>query len=289
MEHSDNHFETSFEKNKKLQQNKILLIHQKREIETQLKDINKIYNTNLELINWIEKMKISTIDKLGNIITLNRNNIYNFDSNQGYLEARKRSLSLELNKITNQIKKIDKQISDNNTLFDIKSIADQMDKTIQNMNVDYYQIKSIISQLTKKRSELKGKIDEVFANNNIFLEEIFDDIKNYAAIFGIENRIPNNINFVLTHKLKNFSGKVLNQLTFSFKLAYIKQIRKKYNLVLPIIIDSLRNGELTDLAASKMLDVLQKDFNEHQIIIASVHKYDICKNCITINEYLMEP
>ncbi len=288
LEHNDTLFETSADKNKKLQKNRTLLIHQKREVEKNIKDVEKISKTNSEIIYWIEKMKISVVDDNGNIITLNRKNILNYDANKEYLDAKRRSLSLELTKINNQINKIEKELADNNTLLDIKSIADEMDQTIQNMNIDYYKINSIVNDLSKKRSDLKKKLDDIFANSNNFLEEIFEDVKKYTSIFGIADRIPNDVKFILTRQLKGFSGKVLNQLTFSFKLAYIKQIKKKYNVILPIIIDSLKSGELTDLAANNMLDVLQKDFSEHQIIIASVYKYDVCKNFITIKNYLME-
>lgn len=289
LEHNDTYYETSSEKERKLQKNKILLLHQKKELENNIKDTEKIIKTNSDLIYWIEKMKISVKDSQGKILLLNRHNILNYDANKEYLEAKKRNLSLELTKTNNQINKIDKEISDNNTLFDIKSIADEMEQTIKNMNVDYYKINSIVNNLSKKRSELKNKLDDIFTNNNKFLEEIFADVKKYSKIFGIDTRIPNDIKFILTRQLKGFSGKVLNQLTFSFKLAYINQIQKKYNIKLPIIIDSLKSGELTDLAASKMLDVLENDFSDHQIIIASVYKYKICNNYIEIKEYLMEP
>ena len=94
------------------------------------------------------------------------------------------------------------------------------------MNIDYYKINSIINNLSKKRYELKNKLDDVFANSNKFLEEIFYDVKKYSKIFSIDTRIPNDIKFILTRQLKGFRGKVFNQLTFSFKLAYINQIKK---------------------------------------------------------------
>lgn len=288
LEHNDTSFETSADKNKKLQKNKMLLIHQRHEVEKNIKDVDKINKTNSEIINWIEKMKICVKDDNGNVITINRKNILNYDTNKEYLDVKKRSLSLELTKINNQINRIEKELADNNMLLDIKSIADEMDQTIRSMNIDYYKINSIVNDLTKKRTDLKKKLDDIFANSNNFIEEIFEDVKKYTSIFGISDRIPNDVKFILTRQLKGFSGKVLNQLTFSFKLAYIRQIKNKYNIALPIIIDSLKSGELTDLAADNMLDVLQNDFSDHQIIIASVYKYDICKHFITIKEYLME-
>ncbi len=288
LEHNDNFVQTTTEELKKLQKDKTLLLYQKNDIEKNIKDIEKIIETNSGFINWIEKMQLSIKIENGNPIKITRNNILNYEDNQTYLIARKRSLSLELTKVNNQILRIEKKLEDHNTLFDIRSIADEMDETIRNMNIDYHKINSIVNELAKKKKDLKKQLDEIFASNNHFLEDIFNDVKKYSKIFGIDNRIPNDIKFILTRKLKGFSGKVLNQLTFSFKLAYINQIKKKYNLNLPIIIDSLKNGELTDLATDDMLKVLQEDFSKHQIIIASVYKYDICKNLIIIKNYLLE-
>ncbi len=288
LEHNDNFVQTTTEELKKLQKDKTLLLYQKNDIEKSIKDVEKIIETNSGFINWIEKMQLSIKTENGNPIKITRNNILNYEDNQTYLVARKRSLSLELTKVNNQILRIEKKLEDHNTLFDIRSIADEMDETIRNMNIDYHKINSIVNELAKKKKDLKKQLDEIFASNNHFLEDIFNDVKKYSKIFGIDNRIPNDIKFILTRKLKGFSGKVLNQLTFSFKLAYINQIKKKYNLNLPIIIDSLKNGELTDLATDDMLKVLQEDFSKHQIIIASVYKYDICKNLIIIKNYLLE-
>ena len=47
LEHNDALFETSADKNKKLQKNRTLLIHQKREVEKNIKDVEKISKTNL--------------------------------------------------------------------------------------------------------------------------------------------------------------------------------------------------------------------------------------------------
>lgn len=288
LEHDDKNILSPLEENQELVKTKTSLTLQRIDIEKEMKELDKVINKNISLITSIENMKLSVKDSCGNIILINKDNIENYNDNQTYLEARKKSLGLELTKINNQINKVEKELMDRNVLFNVKSVADEMDNTIRNMNIDYYKINSILESLTKRRSNLQNILDDVFANNNSYLEEIYNDVIKYATILGISERIPKDIKFILTRKLKGFSGKVLNQLTFSFKLAYINQINKKYGLRLPIIIDSLRNGELTDLAATKMLDILKDDFSEHQIIIASVYPYNICKNIITLENNLME-
>ena len=53
-----------------------------------------------------------------------------------------------------------------------------------------------------------------------------------------------------------------------------KKYIPKYGLILPLIIDSPRTNELTDEASTAMLKILERDFSDHQIIIASVYEFE---------------
>lgn len=94
--------------------------------------------------------------------------------------------------------------------------------------------------------------------------------------------------FVLTNKLKGLSGRVLAQMSYVFKLSYIKAIEEKYGLVLPIIIDSPRTNELSEESTNNMLKILQRDFSHHQIIMASIYDNDVIKfNIINLENGLL--
>jgi hypothetical protein len=43
---------------------------------------------------------------------------------------------------------------------------------------------------------------------------------------------------------------------------------------LPLVIDSLRTSELTEKNAKGILNVINEELPDHQLIIASVYKYD---------------
>ena len=77
-------------------------------------------------------------------------------------------------------------------------------------------------------------------------------------------------------------------MAFVFKLAYIKSIDSKYGIKLPIIIDSPRTNELSEVSTDDMMKILKRDFSEHQIILASIYKIDILNpNIINLNNGLM--
>ena len=74
---------------------------------------------------------------------------------------------------------------------------------------------------------------------------------------------------------------------FSFKLAYIKLIKEEYGIVLPIVLDSPSGREVKHTAVESMLKIIQRDFLDHQLIVASIHDYDLKeKKIIELKERL---
>lgn len=90
---------------------------------------------------------------------------------------------------------------------------------------------------------------------------------------GIYDYIKDIENVTLTDNLKGFSGEIKTQLAFIFRLVYIRQIKEIFNLNLPIIIDSPRHSELKREHAEDMLKILNREFGQNQIIVASIFKY----------------
>lgn len=79
------------------------------------------------------------------------------------------------------------------------------------------------------------------------------------------------------------------QWIFAFRLAYINTIEKGLNIKLPIILDSPSGKEVDQSNIKLMMDILKRDFSNHQIIIASIFKYDFEKiNYINIRDRLIE-
>ena len=54
-----------------------------------------------------------------------------------------------------------------------------------------------------------------------------------------------------------------------------KEIEKKLGIFLPIVIDSPTGKEVTKENVQKMLAILERDFKMNQVIIASIHLYNV--------------
>ena len=85
------------------------------------------------------------------------------------------------------------------------------------------------------------------------------------------------------------SGAILHKLVFAFKLAYIRVITDKIGVSLPIILDSPSGREVKQSTVELMLNVLQRDFSDHQVIIASIVNFDFKnKNVIEFKERMFD-
>ena len=93
---------------------------------------------------------------------------------------------------------------------------------------------------------------------------------------------------------KNYLFKCFNNLSlrvaiFAFKLGYISAIKKKLNIKLPILLDSPTGKEVDQENIKLMMNILKRDFSDHQIIIASIFEYDFNNvNTIEIKNRLIE-
>jgi hypothetical protein len=63
-------------------------------------------------------------------------------------------------------------------------------------------------------------------------------------------------------------------MVFVYKLAYIKLLSEKIGYPVPIFCDSPSGREVMVETISDMLNILKRDFTEHQIFISSIYKYD---------------
>ena len=119
---------------------------------------------------------------------------------------------------------------------------------------------------------------------------MYNYIVGYCRDFSIPMEyLSENNNFIFTDNLTVLSGAIFHKIVFAFKLSYVRLIKEKTGLVLPIILDSPSGREVEANAIKEMLDVLQRDFSMHQIIIASIHDFKLRnRTVIEFKERLFE-
>lgn len=212
---------------------------------------------------------------------LTSDNLVDFDSYQTILKTRINTLKLDEQKIKQDLSKITFEINTKNTLFSVESIVEGLEKTIESWGIDVSSVDNVITQLNNKRNKINSEIKQKLSFNNNMLLGFYNIVYKYAQELGIADYIKEKSpKFILTNKLKGFSGRVLVQMSFIFKLSYIKTVYDKYGLLLPIIIDSPRTSELSEKSTNDMLNILKRDYSSHQIIIASIYENSILSDRI---------
>ena len=260
----------------------------KRNLSKKIASLTKSISENKNFAELICDFGVMILHK-GEEIEITKDNLIHYNNNQELLELKRKNLRIELEEINVELKKIEKEITEKNTLFSLDTILDDLENQIADMKIDLKSVDKIITQLNNKRTKINKKIKDELSFNNQQLLEFYETINKYAIELGIKQYIKNDTpSFVLTNKLKGFSGRVLAQMAYIFKLAYIKSIDDKYGIKLPIIIDSPRTNELSETSTEDMLNILKRDFSNHQIILASIYTTDSLKyKIIDLNNGLM--
>mgnify|MGYP003296893280 FL=1 len=103
---------------------------------------------------------------------------------------------------------------------------------------------------------------------------MYKNIEKYAKELSLEKYINLRTDFIFTHNLKELSGAILHKIVFAFKLGFIIEVEKYLGYKLPIVLDSPSGREVDKSNVEKMFEILNRDFSDHQVIVASIHDYD---------------
>ncbi|HDI1001020.1 TPA: hypothetical protein PJ778_002623, partial [Staphylococcus aureus] len=251
-------------------ENDILLLElEKKQLMKDLNEIERAIEDNESFLKFIEKMKIAVeIEGKSELVT--KDNIVGFEESQLYIHTRKKLIEIKIKKIKSKISKMRNNLSKEYSLLNLETELQKFDSRIMNINLDFNLIEKLIKEIeTKekyKREELRKKI---IVNNNI-ISELYESIADYAKRLGIEQYLDLKSDFIFTNNLKRYSGAVLHKLVFAFKLSYIKSIQKYLGISLPILLDSPSGREVDKQNIEEIFKILKEDFNENQIILASI-------------------
>lgn len=108
---------------------------------------------------------------------------------------------------------------------------------------------------------------DVLLQERTAVEKLTKSILSYLNEFGIDEWFGRNI---FTRNLKSVSGTIFHLQVFAFTISYAKLVRERTGCILPLLIDSPNGREVEKATVKKMMDVLRRDFSDHQIIIATI-------------------
>ena len=142
-------------------------------------------------------------------------------------------------------------------------------------------IKSELDRLEKQIKALQDELSRATRIDNSVVKEVSDSIIAYGTELGIGDTESIPRTYLFTSNLKELSGALLHKTAFAFRLAYITALEKALNIKLPILLDSPSGKEVDQNNIALMMDILKRDFSDHQIIIASIFTYDF-ENALSV-------
>ena len=184
--------------------------------------------------------------------------------------ARYSKLSAQLSRVKEKTKHENEQLS----FLNNESLIESFDKTISQLPLNPIAIKREITILEGRLKAIREEITTVTKLNNKVASSISDNLIKYATELGIGDKNSLSETYLFTSNLKELSGAVYHKTAFAFRLAYIIAIEITTGVKLPIILDSPSGKEIDQENVCLMMDILKRDFSDHQIIIASIYKYD---------------
>ncbi len=144
---------------------------------------------------------------------------------------------------------------------------------MSDIDISSIDVKKVINDLEKNKKMLEDQISQLTNGGNDVTQSMIKTVQKYMEELGDSEAEKMTWKYLFTKNLKELSGAVLHKTVFSFRLAYIIEIEKVLGIKLPILMDSPKGKEVDDINIGKMMNILQRDFPDNQIIIASIYHY----------------
>lgn len=244
-------------------------------LRKELKQITNTISDNISIRNFIEKMNLWVRTPDGSKIPVNEDTIIGLDDNNDFLLSRKRLLTTKIAKIDRQIEKLRNAIYYQSQQPTSETLIEVFDKNLSQISIDKKAVESILNELSERQSEVKRQLTELAKKNNDILEQMYRDITSYGFELGLTQYMSSGVGFVFTRNLKELTGATLMKMVFAFKMAYVRAVDSVLNIKLPLILDSPSGRELDKDNIQKLMDILNRDFAVHQVIVASIYYYNL--------------
>ena len=244
-------------------------------LRKELKQLTETIAENTSIRKFIEKMSLWVKAPDGTKIPVNQDTIIGLEDNTDFLLSRKRLLTSQIAKLELQIEKLRNLIYYQSQQPTAETLIEAFDKNLSQISIDAKAVKGILNELIERQSEVKRQLSELAKHNNDILEEMYSDISSYGIELGLTQYMSSGSNFVFTRNLKELTGATLMKMVFAFKMAYIRAVDRVLNIKLPLILDSPSGKELDQYNIQKLMDIINRDFAKHQVIIASIYHYKL--------------
>ena len=203
---------------------------------------------------------------------VNRETLLDYQDVTEINQARRSMLIAQRNALKKQLAELTSQQEKQVRLFSLPTLDEELTKRLANIQgISAVEVDSILKKLKKERTDLTNILKNRTKNDNPWIYQAYEIICKYTQELNLSFDYKIDI---FTHNLKGKSGAVLHKMVFAYRLAYIKLLSEKIGYALPIFCDSPSGREVEKETIDIMLRILQRDFSEHQLIVASIYKYE---------------
>ena len=268
-----------------------ILINEREPIKNELERIKDMIKENMKFINYISLHNIVVVNDDGVETPVNESTIKYYKEDKNFEIAKRKIYEKRLTNIDKKIFNLQNAQRKEGMLINLQSASQAFDEKVMNIPLDQIALDKTIKQIQKEISEIKEMLRTKTKIENPIVAELFASISEYAQKLNVDDKyIRPYQDYIFTRDLKTLSGAIYHKVVFCFKMSYIKIISKYKGISLPIILDSPSGREVDKKNIKEMIDILNKDFTNHQIIIASIHTYDFKGvNVIELTEQLLRP
>ena len=252
----------------------IKIQHSKRE----LRRIDELLSDNRRFKNYVAEMKILVQAPDGSTFPVTEDNIVGLTDSIEILVTKRKIEAVRYGNLLSQLaslKEKDDHENEQLTFIHNTSLIESFDKTVSQLPLNPIAIKKEIAVLETQLKAIRERITTVTKQNNKVASSISDNLIKYATELGIGDKDSLPEPYLFTSNLKELSGAIYHKTAFAFRLAYMIAIESVTGVKLPIILDSPSGKEIDKENVNLMMNILKRDFSDHQIIIASIYKYDI--------------
>lgn len=251
------------------EERRLMLTAKKNALSRTLRGIRRSQKDNDNFRKYVNNMKLRVRLDDGEVVTVTSDKLVGFNDNTRYIDARAAVIRADIAELDRQLSLLGPLEEDDEALFKPDS-PDLFDRQVATLNLDGDAYSAQIESLKARKKKLKERLSAPVGERKGIYDEMNALARSYCSELGVGGYFEQDAKGILTSDLKSKSGSCYHLLVFAFRLTYAKIAEKSLGINLPLIIDSPHGRELSEENFRRCMDLLEKEFSNHQIIIASV-------------------
>ena len=259
-------FDTNLEK---LENDRRELLIDKKSIEKRIRFLEQTIADDNKFVVWLESHNIIVRSAKGELIPVTRETIDNYIDNTELNKIEIRREKIALRKILEDIRAIDEEISTQPQFITEETIFETFDRRVSQIPISLTAIDNTIKRLSKKQSQYRETLRKSAWKQNLWATKLNDLILHYSEELGVSEYLDKG-DCYLFKDIKSISGAIYHKLVFVFRICYNLILSEMLEYNVPLFIDSPNGREVEKEAIDTMFTILQRDFSDHQIFIATI-------------------